>query len=880
MEKQSGSKVGRPRKNRQMSNGDEQIAEYLREIRKNNGDDYYPCVKKIIEARNCNATINANFCEPFLIRAILEFPVEKEETDRDVLLVAFNLLHGYRGKSLMERRRKYLFESGMATGDDSFNLLIPTKQENRASNSKDRENILITDLAQFINDIEDPLEYLNEAGEKYGKHVGSRYITHYPKPYYCIHTRTEASNNLPPRSTNFVGRDAFLATLRSNYISGKTLQIISGSGGVGKTQVAREYAHRHRYDYEYICWINAENEETMQASCNDLFVRTNFTVRDSETVRSALLRFFRDRSSWLIIFDNADYAENDEKRSLLKSFLPNNLNFQNNVLITMRYDSDFCGSEPIKILPFLPEESIKYIKTRLDIADTDLSNDENIKRLAARLGHYPLALSFATAYIRKSGKDIPAYLRILEERAMDVYKLGSDLYPVDEYQLCVRDALMITLDSLREKAEMDNIAQTDVKPDNLALIACQVVNFAAFLPSDYIDLDLFFCTDDEKSLEMPDDSGNETKAQLETLCSVCCDELERDKLIRLLEEYSLVARNGKYLSMHRVMQEIVRGELGAGGIGAVAWLGNRCVKLAETRRTEAAHEHDINSALRAMQESITQLQNLIYCYVRLRMPDLNEGAPLDSLACRLCMMYGVNVNYVIMNAIILGQCKDDGFTKRTVGTPTWEEGMRQLFGWFYAARQRGEIGEEYFSAIIVACVIIESYHNSLWDSPKQLASYFQCGIIAINEERERGFRNMLGATGAVESDLEQVSVLSYSLAICLGFYLDLLYTVCDDYRGDISLLDGTIRYYSSLLMAEDADADPPREANEDIMTLLKAEYMLRLLHENSASSQGGNGDASLQEIFNACRATAHGEIYDPVYNLYRHESQTDMLVPT
>jgi hypothetical protein len=68
---------------------------------------------------------------------------------------------------------------------------------------------------------------------------------------------------LPPRNPNFTGRANLLTQLRRNLTSAHAAavlqaQTVHGLGGVGKTQLAVEYAHRHATDYDLIWWITAE----------------------------------------------------------------------------------------------------------------------------------------------------------------------------------------------------------------------------------------------------------------------------------------------------------------------------------------------------------------------------------------------------------------------------------------------------------------------------------------------------------------------------------------------------------------------------------------------------------------------------------------------
>jgi hypothetical protein len=69
--------------------------------------------------------------------------------------------------------------------------------------------------------------------------------------------------SVPGRNAAFTGRDAMVVRLRQGVQgSGRTLvQALYGAGGVGKTQLATEYAWRFAHDYDAVWWVNAEQTD-------------------------------------------------------------------------------------------------------------------------------------------------------------------------------------------------------------------------------------------------------------------------------------------------------------------------------------------------------------------------------------------------------------------------------------------------------------------------------------------------------------------------------------------------------------------------------------------------------------------------------------------
>jgi hypothetical protein len=59
--------------------------------------------------------------------------------------------------------------------------------------------------------------------------------------------------------------------------------VLNGLGGVGKTQIALEYAHTHQYRYGNVFWVIATNEISLLASFEDIGKRTG-CVSNIETL--------------------------------------------------------------------------------------------------------------------------------------------------------------------------------------------------------------------------------------------------------------------------------------------------------------------------------------------------------------------------------------------------------------------------------------------------------------------------------------------------------------------------------------------------------------------------------------------------------------------
>jgi hypothetical protein len=91
---------------------------------------------------------------------------------------------------------------------------------------------------------------------------GNLYING-PMPQPADVVAAAGMNNLPrPPAAVFVGRESAMARLQaalSGQGSAVVTQAVHGLGGVGKSELALQFAHHHRKQYPVIWWVTADN---------------------------------------------------------------------------------------------------------------------------------------------------------------------------------------------------------------------------------------------------------------------------------------------------------------------------------------------------------------------------------------------------------------------------------------------------------------------------------------------------------------------------------------------------------------------------------------------------------------------------------------------
>ena len=205
-----------------------------------------------------------------------------------------------------------------------------------------------------------------------------------------------------PRTTDVAGPDT-------------RCRILSGLGGVGKTQLAAHWAREawQVRDVDLLVWVTAGAREVIES----VYAQAAHEVEGADPAdpARAATRFLnwlhRTQRRWMIVLD--DLTDPADLRGLWPPDCP-----QGRVVVTTRRnDAALLGQRRmlVEVSPFAPNESLTYLRTKL-AAHGLSSQDSEAADLAAELGHLPLALAQAAAYIADMGLSCAEYRRRLRDR--------------------------------------------------------------------------------------------------------------------------------------------------------------------------------------------------------------------------------------------------------------------------------------------------------------------------------------------------------------------------------------------------------------------------------------------------------------------------------
>ncbi|WP_411150759.1 FxSxx-COOH system tetratricopeptide repeat protein [Streptomyces sp. A30] len=320
---------------------------------------------------------------------------------------------------------------------------------------------------------------------------------------------------LPPRNTNFTGRDATLREVRQCLTSrnGVAMVAVQGLGGVGKTQLAIEYAYRYLSKYRFVAFVGAEDSDLVASHFVSLAGQLGLTEVSSDQAIPRVYGKLLDHRPWLIIFDNG------EKPGTLTHALPSGgLASNGHVIVTTRVSGWSGRAGVIDLDVFTRQESVKLLVRRVP-GMTEAVAD----RIAEQLGDLPLALEQAAGYMGYNHTAPEEYLTLLTSRLEEMIARGELTDRPEAEEVVVASLWSLSVERLN----------TD-QPQ-----AVRLLELCALLAPEPIPLDLF--------------TGSP-----ETLNGAAADPLVWDTTVGALAGLGLARRENASLVLHRLVQAAIR----------------------------------------------------------------------------------------------------------------------------------------------------------------------------------------------------------------------------------------------------------------------------------------------------------------------------------
>lgn len=337
------------------------------------------------------------------------------------------------------------------------------------------------------------------------------------------------------RNPFFTGREEVLRQLHV-ILSGERNAasrscVLSGLGGIGKTQTAIEYAYLHALDYSAVFWISAETEEQLMGSFAAIARLLKLPVhylQKQDDVVATVLDWLNTHQDWLLIFDNA------HNRESLTRFLPASQN--GSLLFTTRLPTLGTLALPIEMPPLTSEESVQLLLRRAGLQPLHqpcepINANEALAVMAIgeAMGGLPLALDQAAAYIEESRCSFASFLHLFQQNSAQMLQEhpASVTYPHS-----VEKTFALAFERLQRQHP----------------VAADLLTVCCFLAPDEIPEALLI-------------NGREHLG--EALQAMLSEPFQLNETFKHLLAYALVHRNPQAgtISIHRLVQTVLKAQL-------------------------------------------------------------------------------------------------------------------------------------------------------------------------------------------------------------------------------------------------------------------------------------------------------------------------------
>lgn len=205
---------------------------------------------------------------------------------------------------------------------------------------------------------------------------------------------------LPPRNKRFIGRTEELESLRKTLLEECSLPQSStcatinlyGPVGMGKTEIAQEFAHSHRDRFTSVFWIPATSRQSIEQGLveiantlrqqlhgpsskifseilNESPSKAEIKKDQLDQTLKAVMEWFQstENSEWLVIIDGLEHVGDHD----IMRCIPRTTCSHGHCIITSRRPIAWNFVQPHQIHPFKPDESFSLLKATTGLSDAN-----------------------------------------------------------------------------------------------------------------------------------------------------------------------------------------------------------------------------------------------------------------------------------------------------------------------------------------------------------------------------------------------------------------------------------------------------------------------------------------------------------------------------
>jgi tetratricopeptide (TPR) repeat protein len=276
-----------------------------------------------------------------------------------------------------------------------------------------------------------------------------------------------------PKGEQVVGREDALQRVYETLRSGRRTNIgqavsFQGLGGLGKTQLAVEYAYRYGNNLEEypngVIWLTIDQD--VDAQLIDLAEKARWIAPISEPKDKLAIALHRLKTltKCLIIYDNVESPDE------LTEYLPESDDIH--LLATSR--NELSGFAPISLELLTPEQSVQMLSQEAAREPIGEEEREAAAKIAEQLDGLPLALELAGAYLRyRADVSWRQYLGLFERKPKSAFG-GKFLNSFTRHDADVYQTLQISEELLIEETDLirvlDLLTWSGSSPMGLSLL--------------------------------------------------------------------------------------------------------------------------------------------------------------------------------------------------------------------------------------------------------------------------------------------------------------------------------------------------------------------------------------------------------------------------